>query len=116
LCGYEFPKKPEGKQVKKCLSCGALNLRNADTCHACGKSFLSEFTLTLEEALRVGVIVRGMDLDEREVQGSEEISSDLKRLILKSGDQHLIRFLKTVPEESYSRLGRMLDEVRSGKL
>jgi hypothetical protein len=22
LCGYEFPRRPEGKQVKKCLSCG----------------------------------------------------------------------------------------------
>ncbi len=114
-CGYEFPKGPEDKQVKKCLSCGAFNLRHAENCHACGESFSAEFTLTLEEALRVGAIVRGMELDEGEVQGSEEMAPELQRLILKSGDQHLIRFLKTVPEESYSRLGRMLDEVRSGK-
>ena len=91
-------------------------MRHAESCHACGQSFSTEFTLTLEEALRVGAIVRGMELDEGEVQGSEEMAPELKRLILKSGDQHLIRFLKTVPEESYSRLGRMLDEVRSGKL
>ena len=79
------------------------------------KNFSTEFTLTLEEALRVGAIVRGMDLDEAEVQSSEDMAPALQRLILKSGDQHLIRFLKTVPEESYSRLGRMLDEVRSSE-
>ena len=114
-CGYEFPKSPGGNQVKKCISCGALNLRHAATCHACGKSFSTEFTLTLEEALRVGAIVRGIELGENEVKSSEDMAPGLQRLILKSGDQHLIRFLNTMPEESYSRLGRILDEVRSCK-
>jgi superfamily II DNA or RNA helicase len=115
-CGYEFPKRPTNLQYKKCISCGAFNPKGADICHACGESFSTEFTLTLEEALRVGAIVRGMELDESEVQDSEDIAPGLQQLILKSGDQHLIRFLRTVPEESYSRLGRMLDEIRLRKI
>ena len=111
-CGFQFPKRPESPDVKKCTGCGALNLRSADSCHACGQSFSAEFTLTLEEALRVGAIVRGMELDEDEVQGAEDIAPELKTLLLKSGDQHLIRFLKTMPEESYSRLGKILDQAR----
>ena len=112
-CGYEFPKGPENQQVKKCISCGALNLRSAESCHACGKKFSAEFTLTLEEALRVGAIVRGMELDETEVQGSEYLAPELKSLLLKSGDEFFIRLLKTMPEESYSRLGKIFDQARA---
>lgn len=112
-CGYEFPSKPEGKPVKKCISCGALNVRHASSCHACGQSFAAEFTLTLEEALRDGVIARGMELDEDEVRESEKMAPEMKNLILKSGDQNLIRLFQRLPEESFSKLGLIYEKVRS---
>jgi superfamily II DNA or RNA helicase len=111
-CGYEFPVGPVNQKIKKCVSCGSLNPISSTHCHACGNQFSSEFELTLDEALRVGAIVRGMELDENEVRASEEVSKELKKLILRSGDQHLVQILRTIPEESYSRLEKMFDQAR----
>jgi ribosomal protein L40E len=61
-CGTEFPPRPQS--FKKCEKCGALNLIGSGECQSCGHSFRLEFEITLNEALRVGAIVRGMDLGE----------------------------------------------------
>ena len=111
-CGHEFPSGPEVLKVKKCLSCGSLNPPSADRCHACGNLFSSDFSLSLDEALRVGAIVRGIELDEEETQDSECIAPNMRSLILKSGDQNLIKFIKSFPEESWSRLGKFYEESK----
>ena len=45
-----------------------------------------DFILTLDEALRTGAIVRGMDLDESEVQEGERIAEIVRGRVLRSGD------------------------------
>lgn len=110
VCGHEFP--PSIRATKACGGCGSLNPIAATTCHACGKSFAHQFKITLDEALRVGAIVRGMDLSENEVQESEAIAIELREQILQSGDANLVRILRLIPEESYSRLFEMMTKLK----
>lgn len=113
-CGHEFTVGAQSLKTKKCLSCGSLNPIGADHCHACGNSFSSEFSLSLDEALREGAIVRGMEVEEGEAQDSENMAPELRKLILKSGDQHLIKFIQNFPEESWSRLGKFYEQTKGG--
>lgn len=106
-CGYEFPAPPP--RFKPCGSCGGLNPLQAKTCQHCGDKFGSEFVLTLDEALRAGAIVRGMDIDEEEVKEGEAIAGPTRDFVLKSGDTRLVKVLKDLPEESWARLKRALD-------
>lgn len=105
-CGHEFPVGPQ--RLKPCGECGALNPVSATACHACGASFAQNFTLTLDEALRTGAIVRGMDIDESEVVAAEEIAPAVRNLILRSGDSKLVKILQTLPDESWARLRKIL--------
>jgi superfamily II DNA or RNA helicase len=108
-CGYEFPVRG-GPQFKSCSNCGALNPAGATSCHNCGKSFATSFSLTLDEALRTGAIVRGMDLDESEVITGEEIADPIRTRLLKSGDEALIRITKVLPDEAYGRLQEIMKD------
>lgn len=105
-CGYQFPVAPE--RIKKCVDCGAINPMSASTCHACGASFRQDFSLTLDEALRTGAIVRGMDIDEDDVRAAEQMAPTVRQMILQSGDQRLVRILQTLPDESWARLKNIL--------
>jgi superfamily II DNA or RNA helicase len=107
-CGYEFPRRLGPTAFKACSSCGALNPNNAKNCHQCGDLFGASFTLTLDEALRTGAIVRGMDIDEVDVIESERIAQSVREKVLESGDKILIQFVKSMPEESYARLRSIL--------
>lgn len=95
-------------QFKPCPTCGALNPKSASACQTCGASFSTGFTLTLDEALRTGAIVRGMDLDETEVRESEQLAPLLRNRILQSGDEKLVRILRVLPDESWARLRDIL--------
>lgn len=105
-CGYEFPARPE--RVKPCHECGAINPLTAQTCHACGSRFAQDFTITLDEALRTGAIIRGMDLEESEVREGEKIAEVVRGRILRSGDQRLVKIIQTLPDESWARLRTIL--------
>lgn len=109
-CGFEFPKP--GMRFKNCKHCNALNPVSAKTCQNCGESFATEYVITLDEALRTGAIVRGMDIDEDEVRQGETIAPAIRQEILDSGDITLIRALRTLPEESYGRLQNILDRAK----
>lgn len=106
-CGEEFPKRKE--RFKACEECEGLNPVSADQCQHCGVSFKADYEISLNEALRMGAIVRGMDLDEEEVQDAEKNKSQILRDILSSGDDAIIRLVKQLPEESYGRLKRILN-------
>ena len=101
-CGDEFPVAPT--RTKPCPECGAENALNVDRCHSCGASMTNQFSLTLDEALRTGAIVRGVTLDEDEVAAAEQIAETVRRRVLRSGDQQLIKLLQSLPEESWDRL------------
>ena len=105
-CGYEFPRAPE--RTKNCTKCGAINPAAATKCHACGSSFQQGFKLTLDEALRTGAIIRGMDINEEEVRSAEDMAPKVRNMILQSGDQRLVKILKVLPDESWARLKTIL--------
>jgi superfamily II DNA or RNA helicase len=107
-CGHEFPKSG-GPQFKSCHECGSLNPRSATSCNVCGASFEMQFILSLDEALRTGAIVRGMELDEEEVKIAEQMAQPVRDKILRSGDAALVRIVQTLPEESFARLKNILD-------
>jgi len=109
-CGFEFPKA--GKKFKICEQCQSQNLMSAKICQACGAKFGAEYVITLDEALRTGAIIRGMDLDEQEVQQGEEVAPIVRSAILDSGDATLIRMMRSLPEESFGRLQNILDKAK----
>ena len=105
-CGHEFPMAVP--RMRACPDCSALNPVTAGTCQACGALLTTSFSLTLDEALRTGAIVRGMDIDEEEVRHAEEIAPEVRDRVLRSGDQKLVRILRVLPDESWARLREIL--------
>ena len=108
VCSFEFPTRKA--KTKSCPSCHTANALSAKSCVSCGHSFQAQFNLTLEEALRTGVITRGMDIGETETREGEALAADVRAKILKSGDENLLRLLKTFPEETFGRLKAILRE------
>ena len=106
-CGYEFPAPKQN--FKPCPTCNGLNPMGAKSCNHCGQSFQTDFVLSLDEALRDGVIVRGMDINEEETIAGEKIAAHLKHRALASGDAKVINLINSLPEESYGRLKAILD-------
>ncbi len=107
-CGFEFPHAPP--RFKACPKCQALNVLNAKTCQNCGSAFGTEFVLTLDEALRTGAIVRGIDIEEIDVREGEAMAESIRRLVVTSGDEKLVRVIKQLPEESWARLKKLLND------
>lgn len=108
LCGHEFPARPP--RLKACNDCGALNPLAATHCNVCGAAFAPDFDLTLNEALRTGAIVRGMEIDEDDVVEGEKLAPRLRQKILSSGDDTLVRIVKVLPEESWARLRAIMSD------
>jgi superfamily II DNA or RNA helicase len=108
-CGHIFPTNQ--RAMKACSSCNSLNPIGSSECQTCGVSFQSEFRISLDEALRAGAIIRGMDLTEDDVQRSESIAEEFRDQILKSGEASLVKILKMLPEEGYSRLFEIMQKV-----
>jgi superfamily II DNA or RNA helicase len=107
-CGHEFP--PPQPRFKSCGTCSALNPMTAKTCQQCGASFATPFVLTLDEALRAGAIVRGMDIEEEDVQESEAMAKSVRKLVMASGDENLVKVIKQLPEESWARLKKLMND------
>ena len=108
VCGFEFPRAPA--RFKPCAACQGLNPASARACQHCGKAFATDFTLTLDEALRTGAIVRGMDVDEQDVRDGEAMASSIRRAVIASGDERLVRIVKQLPEESWARLKKLMND------
>jgi superfamily II DNA or RNA helicase len=106
-CNHEFPKA--SARTKPCPSCGTKNPPGAKKCCMCGHSFNGEFNLKLDEALRTGAIIRGMDISELEVVEAEGMAGHVRTAILQSGDARLIKLLKVMPEEVLGHLKIILD-------
>ena len=53
-----------------------------------------------------------MEVEEEEVVLGETLAPQLEKKVLRSGDEFLINLLRTVPEESYGRLARMMGEIK----
>ena len=72
--------------------------------------------LSLDEALRTGAIVRGMELDEAEVVAGEAVAGRMRNRVLKSGDSTLIRVYRMLPDESLARFLDIAAGARAGGL
>jgi superfamily II DNA or RNA helicase len=107
-CGFEFPHAPP--RFKPCPKCEGLNMMSARTCQHCGAGFGTDFVLTLDEALRTGAIVRGMDVEESDVREGEAMADSIRKLVIASGDEKLVRVIRQLPEESWARLKKMLND------
>lgn len=108
-CGHEFPAR--GGRFHACANCGGLNLAGVQECQHCGSSLNQAFTLSLDEALRTGAIVRGMEIEEGAVQASEKIAPRVREMVLSSGDAALVRVTQLLPEESWSRLRTIFEDT-----
>lgn len=107
-CGHAFPQAPP--RFRPCPKCQALNPMGATTCQQCGSSMSVDFVLTLDEALRTGAIVRGMDIEEDEVQQGEGLADSVRKAVIASGDEKLVKVIRQLPEESWARLKKLFDE------
>ena len=81
---------------------------SAKKCQVCGEEFGTNFTLSLDQALRAGAIARGIDLSEQEVKAAEKMAPHIRSNCLKSGDENLVRIVRILPEETWSRLSQIL--------
>jgi superfamily II DNA or RNA helicase len=108
-CGHEFPAR-DGR-FHACAECGGLNPAGTQDCQHCGTSLAQAFTLSLDEALRTGAIVRGMEIEEDAVQASERIAPRVREMVLNSGDAALVRVTQLLPEESWFRLRTILEDA-----
>ena len=109
-CGFDFEKQYK-KKKKKCSFCGFENEMNAEKCISCEKSFGIEYTLSLNEALRMGGIARQMDISEDEVKDSEKHYENIRKEILESGDARMIEALGLFPGESLIKLKKILNKI-----
>ena len=50
-----------------------------------------------------------MDIDEADVLEAEELRDNVRRRLLKSGDEKLIYIVKQLPEESWASLKHILN-------
>ena len=101
-CDHEFTRPKT--QFFACDDCGHLNPVGSKSCQNCSNEFGHTFEITLKEALRHGVIARGMDINENETQFSEKISPSMRADILSSGDDVLIQLMARLPIEATGRL------------
>ena len=112
-CGHEFPKSTP--RFKTCRECSAQNPIRASECQNCGAKFGSDFVITLDEALRVGAIVRGIDVEEGEVRDGEQMAGEFREFVMRTGDAKMLKIVRMVPDEMLGRFGAFFESVRKGK-
>ncbi|HEX6860902.1 MAG TPA: helicase-related protein [Caulobacteraceae bacterium] len=113
VCGHEFPKAPP--RFKTCPKCEELNPIRATECQVCGEKFGSDFVITLNEALRIGAIVRGVDVEEDEAREGEAMAGDFRSFVMREGDAQMLKIAKMVPDELLGRFASFMDSVRRSK-
>jgi superfamily II DNA or RNA helicase len=113
VCGHEFPKSPA--RFKTCDKCQGLNPIRAKECQHCGAKFGSDFVITLNEALRVGAIVRGVDVEETEVRDGEAMADGFRDFVMRTGDAKMLNLAKMIPDELLGRFANFIDAARKSK-
>ncbi len=51
-----------------------------------------------------------MDVDEQDVRDGEAMASSIRRAVIASGDERLVRIVKQLPEESWARLKKLMND------
>jgi superfamily II DNA or RNA helicase len=110
-CDHEFAAPTP--RFKQCTACESLNPLSAKECQFCGHSFEMAFTVSLDEAMRDGAIIRGMSVNEHDVELSEKIAPEIRRRVLSSNDEALVKILRTLPDESWGVLKNIMTSSAS---
>ncbi|MCB4435548.1 DEAD/DEAH box helicase family protein [Alteromonas sp. McT4-15] len=111
-CAEPFEgRKPEPPATVSCPACGEKTPKNKRNCTHCGENLSAEFVLSLKEAMRSGVIVRGMDINEEDAVKGAEIAEGLRGKLLTSGDSKLVDIVRQLPDESWGRLAQMMENA-----
>lgn len=106
---------------KICPDCSSECPIEAKECSFCGHKFyeykkdeqdVTEYTINLDSALRMGGIARQMDIDEDDVVAAEKHYDLIRKEILESGDEKMIQILKLFPEESVIKLKDILNKIK----
>ena len=103
-CHYQF--NPSGdpgdpRRWKTCSECGALNTITAENCQNCGASFTPEIEISLDEAIRDGVITSGMLISEEDAKEGERIAPQIRAAALRTGNLVVIRATRNFTDESF---------------
>ena len=109
-CGHVFTKTKQ--KYKSCPECEALNTLSAKSCDNCGKKFGHNFTIGLDEALRLGAIIRGEDIDESDVREAEKIYPEIRKNALEANSAAFLKILQQVPEEMMTRFIKIVEESK----
>lgn len=96
-CDAAFPERPP--RFRTCRDCEGLNPSGVDACQNCGHRFDGEYVLTLDQALRNGVISRGIDIEEADVLMAEAEAPLFKARRQQIGDDRVARFISQIPKE-----------------
>lgn len=115
-CGYHPPEPPLDEWECNDWSdecCGHINI-GGQSCHHCGLPRHRPFEFDLKSALgyRDGVTSRGGEYTEEEAKASEGIADEFQRLLIRRGDPRLSSIMAMIPEEQYSSLASLFDELK----
>jgi superfamily II DNA or RNA helicase/ribosomal protein L40E len=109
-CEHQFPERPPS--FRNCDSCGHKNPMHAENCQACGVPVIGRWTVLVKEALRTGVITRGVDLEEAEVAQAEAMAPLIREQLRICDDENVARVLSQIPKELLPALKRFFSETR----
>lgn len=107
-CGHEFPQRR--MVFRSCEECGQHNPAHLEFCQHCGLPMIGRYEVSVSEALRDGVITRGIDIDEREVLQSEAEATLLRERLKLLGDDKVAHFISQIPKELLPAIRRLFSE------
>jgi superfamily II DNA or RNA helicase len=116
-CGHTFPERKT--QFRSCEDCGHRNILQAEKCANCNVPVVGRYEITVREALRSGVISRGIDIDEEAVLQSEAEAPLFRERLRRASSDEVARLVSTIPKELLPAVRRFLtddtaDEIAAG--
>lgn len=107
-CGHRFPERTVN--FRTCDDCGHKNPVQAEVCSACGTSFIGHYDITVRQALRSGVISRGIDIGEEDVVRAESEAPLLHERLRSVGSDEVARLVSLIPKELLPAVRRFFSE------
>jgi superfamily II DNA or RNA helicase len=107
-CGHEFPARKTS--FKTCADCGHHNPGWLSGCQNCGAPFVRDYHVSVDEAVRNGVITRGIELSEAEAVEAEAAAPAFEERLGYITDDRVVSFLSRIPKELLPALKQFFAE------
>lgn len=107
-CGHEFPERRI--KFRTCEACDHKNPMHLDVCQHCGVSSVPRYDVTVREAIRDGVISRGVDIDETGLAEAEAEASTIRERLKLIGDDQVARIVSQIPKELLPAFRRLFKD------